>query len=63
MSAMWFGPGGGLQEITVRCVHCRWGGGAEHGKTHVFFIPSLYAIGVYGSQCVTDDFGNLVSVQ
>lgn len=61
MSALFLPPGGALITYRVEIAACRWGGGAEPGKTHVF---SCCGYGwFFGShQCVTDDFGNLVEV-
>lgn len=52
----------------VSLVAIRWGGGAHHGKTHVFW-QSLWSMAPFvggwdniSHQCVVDDFGNLVAV-
>jgi len=69
MSALWTSLSGNIVSYPVTFSAIRWGGGADHGKTHVFkegghqSMSAGHKDGVRMSlQCVTDDFGNLVPV-
>lgn len=64
MSALWLSPDGAIQSAAVTFTVIRWGGGAAHGKYHVFttgYSP-VFRYGFVSEQCVVDDFGNLVVV-
>lgn len=67
MSALWLSPNGAIQSAAVTFNVIRWGGGAEHGKYHVFSQGILrcpvFRYGFMSVQCVVDDFGSLVKVQ
>ena len=58
---------GSLFAFPARIVCARWGGGAKPGKWHVYPTGGLAGwervFGVYGMDCVVDDFGNLVKTQ
>jgi hypothetical protein len=64
MSAASFGVA--IQSARVEFCACRWGGGAEPGKWHVFAIASHgdWDAGLLkvSQSAVIDDFGNLVRV-
>lgn len=65
MSAARFGNA--IQSAHVEFCACRWGGGAEPGKWHVFSIASHSSDWDAGflaisQSAVIDDFGNLVRV-
>lgn len=60
---LFLGPNGALQSVSIEVAHCRWGGGADPGRYHVWLL------GVHvkdwptkSFQAVVDDFGNLVRV-
>lgn len=44
----------------VYLVTCRHGGGADHGKYHLFLIGAGVRSFLISIQCVVDDFGTLV---
>lgn len=52
---------GAFSQHRVAVICCRWGGGADFGKTHVYIPGTFHHFGV-SLQCVVDDFGNLVRV-
>jgi len=58
MNALWLGPSGGTFSYPAEIGCCRWGGGAEPGKYHVFGMKFRGL----SCDCVVDDFGNLVVV-
>ena len=64
MNGLYFSTDGAFQTMRVEVAMCRWGGGADPGKTHVFLFgcgdrrPRTWV----GVQCVVDDFGDLVVV-
>lgn len=48
--------------LSMELLWFRWGGGAQPGKTHVFVSGPFDWVPV-STQCVVDDFGNLVAVE
>lgn len=62
MSTFFFAPAGALFSRDASVNVCRWGGGAHHGRYHVFLTGAGYSFFTFSRQCVVDDFGNLVPV-
>ena len=58
---------GGLAYQPAEIITCRWGGGADHGKYHVYLSGAPLHYGPFqtfiSKQCVLDDFGDLVEVR
>lgn len=53
-------PRGSLFMCRVELCMARWGGGADHGKWHVFWSNATDHMSI---QCVVDDFGDLIEVR
>ena len=62
MSAPYYSPNGAVYSLDVSVCGVRWGGGADHGKYHVFLTGAVHRFFTYSRQCVVDDFGDLVPV-
>jgi len=55
-------PRGAIFTCRVELSMARWGGGADHGKWHVYWGGARASVHHMSMQCVVDDFGNLIEV-
>lgn len=62
MSTPEYTSSGGTSRQPAELIVVRWGGGAHHGKYHVFTAGTGYGFAAISRQCVMDDFGTLVPV-
>jgi hypothetical protein len=58
-----YGPSGAIFSIDAHVNVARWGGGADHGKYHVYLCGAGYDFFTFSRQAVVDDFGDLIAVE